>query len=57
MIPTGQINVKFDVTIMEDNVVENDETINLAITSNMLPNRITLGNPGRTVVTIMDNDG
>ena len=42
---------------MDDNVVENDETINLAINSNMLPNRITVGNPGRTVVTIVDNDG
>ena len=57
MIPAGQTNVRFDVTIMDDNVVENDENINLAINSNMLPNKITLGIPGRTMVTIVDNDG
>ena len=57
MIPAGQTNVKFDVTIMDNDVVENDENINLAINSDMLPNKITLGNPGSTVVTIVDNDG
>ena len=57
MIPAGQTNVKFDVTIMNDDVVENDENITLEINSDMLPNKITLGNPGSTVVTIVDDDG
>ena len=56
MIPAGLTNVKFDVTIMDDNVVENNENINLAINSNTLPNKITAGDP-RTSIAIVDNDG
>ena len=57
MIPAGQTNIKFDVTIMDDNVVENVESINLAINSSRVPIKITLGNTNRTVVNIVDNDG
>ena len=57
MIPAGETNVKFTVTIMDDNILETDETINLAINSNMLPSKITQANPDRAVVTIVDNDG
>ena len=57
MIPAGQTNVKFVVTIMDDNVVENDENINLAINSNTLPNKIIAGDPRRTSIAIVDNDG
>ena len=57
VIPAGEANVKFSVTIMDDNILETDETINLAINSNALPNKITRANPGRAVVTIVDNDG
>ena len=57
MITAGQTNVKFTIAIMNDSTLENDESINLAINSNMLPNKITLGNPNKTVITIVDNDG
>ena len=57
VIPAGETNVKFSVIIMDDNILETNETINLAIKSNMLPNKITRANPGRAVVTIVDNDG
>ena len=57
VIPAGDTNVKFSVTIMDDNILETDETINLAINSNALPNKITQANPSRAVVTIVDNDG
>ena len=57
VIPAGETNVKFTVTIMDDNILETDETINLAINSNMLPSKITQANPDRAVVTIVDNDG
>ena len=57
MIPAGEINVKFSVTIMDDSTLETDETINLAINSNMLQNKIAQTNPDRAVVTIVDNDG
>ena len=57
VIPAGETNVKFSVIIMDDNILETNETINLAIKSNMLPNKIIRANPGRAVVTIVDNDG
>ena len=57
MIPAGQTNVKFNIAIMNDSTLENDENINLTINSNLLPNRINLANPDRTVVIIVDNDG
>ena len=57
VIPAGETNVKFSVTIKDDSTIETDETINLAINSNMLQNKITQANPGRAVVTIVDNDG
>ena len=57
MITAGETNVKFSITIMDDNILETNETINLTINSNMLPNKITQANPGRAVVTIVDNDG
>ena len=57
MFPAGETNVKFNVAIVDDNILETDETINLAINSNMLPNKITRANPSRAVVTIVDNDG
>ena len=57
VIPAGETNVKFSVTIMDDSTLETDETINLAINSNMLQNKIAQTNPDRAVVTIVDNDG
>ena len=57
MIPAGETNVKFSVTIKDDSTIETDETINLAINSNMLQNKIAQTNPDRAVVTIVDNDG
>ena len=57
MIPAGQTNVTFDVTIMNDNIVENNETFTLIIRPNSLPDRISTGSIQRTTVTIVDNDG
>ena len=42
--------------IIDDNCRENDETFNGDLT--VLPNQnVNLGNPDRTVITIVDNDG
>ena len=57
MIPAGQTNVTFDVTIMNDNIVENNEMFTLIIRPNSLLDRISTGSFQRTTVTIIDNDG
>ena len=42
---------------MGDKLFEDDETFELGIISNMLPNEVTVGNLSKVIVTIMDNDG
>ena len=50
----GEIISLFDVPITDDNVVEDDETIDLTIQSTSLPNRVSATNPSQTNITIMD---
>ena len=54
-IPSGDINVFFDITIMDDNVVENTESFALEVTTFQVG--VTIGTPSRTTVEITDNDG
>ena len=53
----GMDKASFSVTIRGDKVFEMDETFQLAINSNTLPNRVTTTNPSEVNVTIVDNDG
>ena len=48
--------VLFNVTIMDDNILESNETFQLSITSSSLPNRVTVNNLSVVNVTIVDND-
>ena len=57
IIPAGDISVPFDVPIINDNVLEANESFNLTINSSSLPNRVTVTNPYQATVTIVDNDG
>ena len=57
VIPAGQTNMKFSVTIMNDDTVETNENFMLEITSNSLPNKISITTPERTTIDIVDNDG
>ena len=50
----GEIISSFDVPITDDNVVEDDETIDLTIQSTSLPNRVSVTNPLQATITIMD---
>jgi len=52
----GQTSVPFNVPINDDNILENTEMFTLAIDSSTLPNRVTIGDPGQAIVTIMDTD-
>ena len=48
--------VSLNVTIINDMILENNETFKLSINSNSLPNRVTVEDPSGINVTIVDND-
>ena len=52
----GQTSTSFNVSINDDNILENTEMFTLDINPSTLPNRVTVGNPGEATVTIMDTD-
>jgi len=54
--PAGVTAKSLNVTIVDDNILENNETFNLRISS-QLPNRVNLNNTNQITVTIEDNDG
>ena len=53
----GVTRVPFNVVVIDDNILEDNETFNLNINANLLPNRVTIGDHGQTTMTILDNDG
>ena len=57
IIPAGQKTFSFDISIINDLTVEENENFTVIITPKLLPNRVTRGNPGVTGITIVDNDG
>ena len=56
--PAGVTSVSFHVPIINDGVLDIDETLTLTIADgNSLPDRVTRGDPGQAKVTISDDDG
>ena len=55
-IPAGQTTFSFNVSIIDDDVLEGNEDFNLIILAESLPNNITLGDHNRSTVTIVDDD-
>ena len=51
------ITASFSISISDDTILENNETLELTINSSSLPDKIIVGTPGQATVTIMDNDG
>ncbi|MCX6048179.1 MAG: hypothetical protein NT075_24020 [Chloroflexi bacterium] len=49
----GQTSKTFDLSILDDALDENDETVNLTLSA---PNNATLGSPAAATLTIVDND-
>ena len=47
----------FTVLINDDNVLEGNETFDLIVNSSSIPSDVTVDNNGRTIVTILANDG
>ena len=52
--PSGMTVASFDVKIFDDKIFERSENFSLVIISKTLPKDVSIGNIGRTVVTITD---
>ena len=57
IFPAGKTHATLNISIYEDNVFENNESFTLTINTSSLPSGVTRGDPGKTTVTIVDNDG
>ena len=55
--PAGVTSVPFDVTINDDNTLEDDKDFTLTMMHGTFPNGITRGSIGQATVTIADDDG
>ena len=47
----------FNVTINDDDILEDDETFNLTINPTSLPSEVSINNPAQVTVTIVDDEG
>ena len=57
VIPAGQTHVELDISIMDDNTVESNESFAIEIIPQFFPNKVSPANPNRTTIIIVDNDG
>ena len=57
MFPPGVTSVPFDVSIINDNIVEGNKSFDLSINPSSLPSDVTVGSPDRVRVLIVDDDG
>ena len=64
-IPAGEMNASFSISIIDDDIPENDETFVIAINSSSLPNGVMIANPaqaaqadssGQASVKILNDD-
>ena len=55
-MPAGVTSVIFNVTIIEDSILEHNESFSLSVDPLTLPNRVTTGSSNHTRVTIIDDD-
>ncbi len=49
--------ISFDIPINDDEILEVNENFILTINPSSLPTNVTVGDPGQTITTIVDNDG
>ena len=53
----GMTEAVFNISMNDDDILEETETFNIIINSSSLPNNVTIGGLDEAVVTILDNDG
>jgi len=53
----GVATAQITFTIVNDNILEPDETLNIAIDESTLPNGVVVIDPSQITVTIVDDDG
>ena len=54
-IPAGGTSAPFDITINDDNTLEDNETFTIDVDPSSLPTGVTVGSTGQATITI-DND-
>ena len=54
--PAGETLAVFNVSIIDDNIMEGNENFTLSVDPSSLPNSVTIGDPGHTTVIIIDDD-
>ena len=54
--PAGMTSVLFDIQIIDDSIVESNETFILNIINSSLPSGITASNPSQATVIIRNDD-
>ena len=57
IIPAGEISVTFNISIIDDNIFEANESFTLTIDSSSLPSRVLVQPDCVLMVTIVDDDG
>ena len=55
--PAGTKSVPFNVSITDDNMLEDNENFLLTVDLSSLPDNITVSDPYQATVTIVDKDG
>ena len=53
----GSTNASFDIAIIDDSVLESEESFTLTIDPSSLPSRVTAGAFNSSRITIMDDEG
>jgi len=53
----GQTSVLFNISIIDDSILEGNEIFDLTIDASLLPSRVIVVSPHKATVTIVDNDG
>ena len=56
IIPAGATMVPFDIPIADDNILEDNEDFDIIIVLGSLSDDVSVGNPGRATVNIIDDD-
>ena len=54
--PAGVTFAIFNVSINDDDIIGGNENFTLSVDPSSLPNGVTVGNPGRTIVIVVNDD-